>query len=165
MPKKITFGLSVKEVQEAIKQVEAYKKELNNKCQLLVQALTDKGIEIAKFNVRSLGAFYTGELEQSINGYYSPTLGTGIIYAGAFYAVYVEFGTGIRGSEASHPLSGKTGWYYDVNNHGESGWVYYNENDGSYHWTDGMPSRPFMYETGRELELICEKIAKVVFKS
>lgn len=164
MPKKITFGLSVKEVQEAIKQVEAYKKELNNKCQLLVQALTDKGIEIAKFNVRSLGAFYTGELEQSINGYYSPTLGTGIVYAGAWYALYVEFGTGIRGSEASHPLSGKTGWHYDVNNHGEAGWVYYNDNDGSYHWTDGMPSRPFMYETGRELELICEKIAKAVFK-
>lgn len=165
MPKKITFGLSVKEVQEAIKQVEAYKQDLNRKCQLLVQALTEQGIEIAKVNVRTLGAFYTGELESSINGYYSPSLGTGIIYAGAWYAIYVEFGTGIRGSEASHPLSGKTGWYYDVNNHGESGWVYYNENDNSYHWTDGMPSRPFMYDTVRELDLICGQIAKAVFKS
>jgi hypothetical protein len=163
MSKKITFGLSVKEIQRAIQEVESYKKELNSKCQLLVQALTDQGIEIAKFNVRSLGAFYTGELEQSINGYYSPSLGTGIIYAGAWYAMYIEFGSGIRGSEAPHPLSGKTGWHYDVNDHGESGWVYYNENDGSYHWTDGMPSRPFLYETGRKLELICEKIAKAVF--
>ena len=165
MSKLISFGLSVKEVQDAIKQVEAYKQDLNRKCQLLVQTLTDQGVDIAKINVRTLGAFYTGELESSINGYYSPSLGTGIIYAGAWYAVYVEFGTGIRGSEASHPMSGLTGWYYDVNNHGEAGWVYYNENDNSYHWTDGMPSRPFMYETGRELELICEKIAKAVFKS
>ena len=165
MSKKITFGLSVKGVQEAIKQVEAYKQDLNRKCQLLVQALTDQGVDIAKVNVRTLGAFYTGELETSINGYYSPSLGTGIIYAGAWYAVYVEFGTGIRGSEAPHSLSGKTGWYYDANNHGESGWVYFNERDGSYHWTDGMPSRPFMYETGIELELICEKIVKAVFKS
>lgn len=165
MSKKITFGLSTKEIQEAIKQVEAYKIQLNKKCQLLVQALTDKGVDIAKVNVRSLGAFYTGELEESINGYYIPTLNTGIIYAGAWYAVYVEFGTGIKGSEASHPLSGKTGWYYDINNHGEAGWVYYNENDGSYHWTDGMPSRPFMYDTMMELNLICKKIAKEVFSS
>lgn len=164
MAHKITFGLSTKEIQEAIKQVEAYKIHLNKKCQLLVQALTDKGVDIAKVNVRSLGAFYTGELEESIHGYYSPTLNTGIIYAGTWYAVYVEFGTGIKGSEASHPLSGKTGWYYDINNHGEAGWVYYNENDGSYHWTDGMPSRPFMYDTMMELNLICEKIAKEVFR-
>lgn len=164
MSTKITFGLSITEIQEAIKQVEAYKIQLNKKCQLLVHALTDQGVDIAKVNVRSLGAFYTGELEESINGYFSPTLNTGIIYAGAWYAMYVEFGTGIRGSEASHPLSGKTGWYYDVNNHGEAGWVYYNENDGSYHWTDGMPSRPFMYDTIQELNLICEKIAREVFK-
>ncbi len=165
MPRSISFGFSVKEVQEAIKQIEDYKKDLKRKCQLLVQVLTDKGVDIAKVNVRTLGVFYTGELEANISGYYSPTLGTGIIYAGAWYAVYVEFGTGIRGSEAPHPLSGKTGWYYDITSHGEAGWVYYNENDNSYHWTDGMPSRPFMYDTARELDLICEQIAKAVFKS
>ncbi len=164
MPKKVTFGLSTREVQNAIKQIEQYKKELNQKCQLLVQALTDKGIEIAKFNVQNLGAFYTGELESSIDGYYSPSLGTGIVYAGSWYAVYVEFGTGIRGEEAQHPMSGNIGWVYDSNNHGESGWVYYNDKDGQYHWTDGMPSRPFMYDTVKELDRICEQIARGVFK-
>jgi len=164
VPKKVTFGLSTREVQNAIKQIEQYKKELNQKCQLLVQALTDKGIEIAKFNVQNLGAFYTGELESSIDGYYSPSLGTGIVYAGSWYAVYVEFGTGIRGEEAQHPMSGNIGWVYDSNNHGESGWVYYNDKDGQYHWTDGMPSRPFMYDTVKELDRICEQIARGVFK-
>jgi HK97 gp10 family phage protein len=162
--KRITLGLSQREIQQAIKQVEQYKKELNQKCQLLVQALTDKGIEIAKFNVQNLGAFYTGELESSIDGYFSPSLGVGIVYAGSWYAIYVEFGTGIRGEEAQHPMSGNIGWAYDVNDHGESGWVYFNERDGQYHWTDGMPSRPFMYDTVRELDKMCEVIARRVFK-
>lgn len=165
MSKKITFGLSQKEIQSAIKQVEQYKKDLNNKCQLLVQALTVKGVEIAKFNVQNLGAFYTGELESSIDGYYSPSLGVGIVYAGSWYAMYVEMGTGFIGSQSHHPLSGELGWVYDSENHGESGWVYYNDRDGQYHWTAGMPSRPFLYETVKQLDVICESIAKAVFKS
>ena len=163
MPK-ISFGLSQREIQSAIKQVEAYKKDLTRKCQLLVEALTAKGIDIAKFNVQNLGAFYTGELENSIDGYYSPSLGVGIIYAGSWYALYVEFGSGIRGQEAPHPMAGVVGYSYDVENHGEDGWVYFNDRDGKYHWTTGMPSRPFLYDTVKELDGICEKIAKQIFK-
>ncbi len=163
MPK-ISFGLSTKEIQSAIRQVEQYKLDLKRKCQLLIEALTVKGVEIAKVNVQKLGAFYTGELENSIDGYYSPSLGIGIIYAGSWYAMYVEFGTGIRGMEAQHAKAGEVGWVYDVNNHGEDGWVYFNDRDGQYHWTDGMPSRPFMYDTVKELDMICEKVAKQIFK-
>lgn len=162
---KIVFGLSPKEIQSAIRQIEQYKLDLKRKCQLLVEALTEKGVEIAKFNVQNLGAYYTGELEASIDGYYSPALGVGIIYAGSWYACYVEFGTGIRGMEGQHTKAGELGWVYDVNDHGENGWVYFNDRDGQYHWTDGMPSRPFMYDTVRQLDGICEEIAKVVFKS
>lgn len=162
MPK-ISFGLSQKEIQSAIRQVEQYKIDLKRKCQLLIETLTAKGVEIAKFNVQKLGAFYTGELENSIDGYYSPSLGVGIIYADSWYAMYVEFGSGIRGMEAQHAKAGEVGWVYDVNNHGEDGWVYFNDRDGQYHWTDGMPSRPFMYDTVKELHMICEQIAKQVF--
>jgi phage gpG-like protein len=165
MSKTISFGLSVKEIQSAIKQVEAYKKELTVKCQRLVEVLTAKGIDIAKFHVRDLGAFYTGELESSIGGYYSPSLGTGIIYAGSFYAVWVEFGSGMVGEQSPHPLAGQVGYVYDVNDHGSAGWTYFNDSDGKYHWTTGMPSRPFMYLTAKELDAICEKVAKQVFKA
>ncbi len=164
MVKQISFGLSQKEIQKAIKQVEKYKIDLNKKCIRLVEKLTDKGIKIAKFNVQNLGAFYTGELESSIDGYFSPSLGVGIIYAGSWYAMYVEFGTGIRGEEAQHPMSNEVGWVYDQENHGEDGWVYFNERDGQYHWTNGMPSRPFLYDTIRELDNICEKVAKQIFR-
>lgn len=164
MSKQIKFGLSQREIQSAIKQVEAYKKDLTVKCQRLVEALTAKGIDIAKFHVRDLGAFYTGELENSIGGYYSPGLGVGIIYAGSWYAFLVEFGSGIRGAESPHPLAGQVGYVYDVNDHGSAGWTYFNDRDGRYHWTTGMPSRPFMYLTAKELNAICEKVAKQVFK-
>jgi len=162
--KTIKFNLSQKSIQSAIKKIERYKETLNRRYLRLVEQLTDRGIKIAKFNVQNLGAFYTGELESSIDGYFSPSLGVGIIYAGSWYAMYVEFGTGIRGQEAQHPKSGELGYVYDVNNHGEDGWVYFNDRDGQYHWTDGMPSRPFMYDTVRELDAICEKVAKVVFR-
>lgn len=159
--RKISFGLSVKEIDRAIKEVEKYKSELNAKISLLIEALTDYGVEIAKVQVRQLGAWYTGELESSISGYFSPSTGVGIIKAGAPYAVYVEFGTGVVGAGSPHP--DPAGWQYDVNNHGESGWWYYNDRDGKMHWTKGMRSRPFMYNTARELEQECVRIAKEVF--
>lgn len=164
MPKTIKFGLSVKEIDKAIKEVEQYKKDLKNKVEQLTKRLVEDGVVIAKLNVQQLGAYYTGELENSIDGYFSPSTGVGIIYAGSFYAIYVEMGTGLVGKQYPHELAGHMGWVYDVNNHGEDGWVYYNERDGQYHWTTGMPSKPFLYLTTRELEARCEQIAKEVFK-
>jgi hypothetical protein len=58
------------------------------------------------------------------------------------YAMYVEFGTGIVGSEHPHPMP----WAYDINNHGEEGWKYIGK-DGKLHWTAGQESKPFMYES------------------
>jgi len=159
--KKIIFGLSTKEINRAIRELEQYKKELNRKTSLLIEALTDRGVEIAKAQIRELGAVYTGELESSISGYFSPSTGVGIIKAGAPYAVYVEFGTGIVGAGSPHPAP--AGWRYDVNNHGEKGWWYFNDRDQKWHWTKGIESRPFMYNTVQILERECMRIAKEVF--
>ena len=161
MSKKIIFGLSTKEINRAIRELEQYKKELNRKTSLLIEALTDRGVEIAKAQIRELGAVYTGELESSISGYFSPSTGVGIIKAGAPYAVYVEFGTGIVGAGSPHPAP--AGWRYDVNNHGEAGWWYFNDRDQKWHWTKGIESRPFMYNTVQILERECMRIAKEVF--
>jgi len=159
--RKISFGLSVKEINRAIREVEKYKAELNAKVSRLIEALTDYGVEVAKAQVRELGAWYTGELESSIEGYFSPSVGVGIIKAGAPYAVYVEFGTGVVGKSQPHPSPDD--WRYDINEHGESGWWYFNDYTGHPQWTKGMPSRPFMYNTVRELENACERIAREVF--
>lgn len=160
MPK-FKINLNPREIDRLIKDIKQYKRELTEKVNLLIGELTDYGVEVAKAQVRELGAWYTGELESSIEGYFSPSVGVGIIKAGAPYAVYVEFGTGVVGKSQPHPSP--DGWRYDINEHGESGWWYFNDYTGHPQWTKGIPSRPFMYNTARELENACERIAREVF--
>jgi hypothetical protein len=158
---KFKINLNPREIDRLIKDIKQYKRELAEKVNLLIGELTDYGVEVAKAQVRELGAWYTGELESSIEGYFSPSVGVGIIKAGAPYAVYVEFGTGVVGKSQPHPSPDD--WRYDINEHGESGWWYFNDYTGHPQWTKGMPSRPFMYNTARELENACERIAREVF--
>ena len=157
----IKFSLNDKDIDRAIREVKQFKKEFLEKCNRLVKVLTEEGVEIAKLQVKQLDAVYSGELMNSIEGYYSPSSNVGIIKAGAYYAVYVEFGTGVVGSQSPHP--NPQGWQYDINGHGDEGWVYYDEESGSFRWTKGFMSRPFMYNTARQLEKECKKIAQEVF--
>ena len=55
MAKKISFGLSVKEVQNAIKEIREYKNDLNRKCEKLCRRLTAEGIAIAQAHIGSSG--------------------------------------------------------------------------------------------------------------
>ena len=92
------------------------------------------------------------------------------------YAVYVEFGTGIKGEGSPHPDTAILGWKYDINQHGELGWWYptdnadpnpykYTAKNGTtYAWTRGMPSRPFMYETAQMLRASVVPVARSVFQ-
>ena len=157
----ISFSLDTADIDRAIREVQQFKQEFVVKCNRLIEMLTDYGVEIAQVQVAQLDAWYTGELMNSIEGYYSPTTGVGIIKAGAYYAAYVEFGTGVVGSQSPHP--NPQGWQYDANSHGESGWVYYDDYSGNFRWTKGFKSRPFMYNTARELEKECRRIATEVF--
>ena len=159
--KVISFSLDAKEIDRAIKEIKQYEQEFLRKCNLLVKELTDYGVEVAKIQVASLGAIDTGELMNSIDGYYSPTYNVGIIKAGAKYATAVEFGTGVVGSQSPHP--NPQDWQYDINQHGDEGWVYYDDGSGKFRWTKGFKSRPFMYNTARQLERECKKIAEEVF--
>ena len=157
----IKFKLDEKDIDRAIREVKQFKKQFLEKCDQLIETLTERGAEIAKIQVAQLDAVYTGELMNSIEGYYSAATNIGIIKAGAYYAAYVEFGTGVVGSRSTHP--NPQGWQYDVNGHGDKGWVYYDDESGKFRWTKGFKSRPFMFNTARELERMCEKIAKEVF--
>ena len=157
----IRFSLNEKDIDRAIREINQFKTEFLEKCNRLVEALTDRGVEIAKIEVARLDAVYTGELMNSIEGYYSPTYNVGIIKAGAYYAAFVEYGTGVVGKESPHP--NPDGWQYDSHQHGDKGWVYYDEDSGKFRWTKGFKSRPFMYNTARQLEKECEKIGREVF--
>ncbi len=157
----IKFKLNLKDIDRAIRQVKKFRSQFIEKCNKLVEALTESGQQVARIEVQQLDAVFTGELLNSIDSYYSPTYNVGIIKAGAYYAAYVEFGTGVVGSQSPHPSP--VGWQYDVNGHGDEGWVYFDDYSGEFRWTKGFKSRPFMYNTARQLEKECEKIARRVF--
>ena len=163
--KTISFGLNVQDINKAIRELEEYRKDLIRKCNELIQQLTEYGYEFAKFEVLRLGAFDTGNLADSIQGYFDPDIGIGFIRAEAWYAVYVEYGTGVVGANNAHPNTA-SGWVYDVNHHGDDGWVYFSARDGmcQFHWTKGQPSRPFMYNTYRELQQKAQEIARSIFQ-
>lgn len=163
MGKTISFGLSEKEIEKAIKTLKVHRKEMESKINELIQVLVDKGVDIARVEVETLGAFDTGNLEESIEGFFNPNTGIGIIKTDVPYAFYVEFGTGINGKGSPHPEANKEGWSYDVNNHGVDGW-WYIDKKGKRRWTQGMPSRPFMYNTLIKLQEELPQIVREVFK-
>ena len=166
MPKKITMNLSVSSIQNAIKELRKYQNDLNRKCEEFCRRLADEGVIIAKMEIMSFPAVCTGELLASIEDKPGAVITNGsqwVIYTGCPWAKYVEFGTGIVGKNNPHPEPGLANWKYDINQHGEAGWFYFK--DGEWHWTKGMPSRPFMYETRMELATKVAKIAREVFRS
>ncbi len=92
MPKKITIQLSEESIKAAIKELDKYKKELSKKATILVQKLVDAGVEIAKQEVLTLGAFDSGELASSLDGLMYTDGAHGIIFTNCGHAAFVEFG-------------------------------------------------------------------------
>lgn len=163
--KVIKVRLDPNSIADAITELQMYKEELERRVELLVKTLTDRGAEIARAKVVDMDAVYSGDLLGSINSYLSATgaIPVGFIRVNADYGMFVEFGTGIVGAEnPNHPAHSAFDWEHDIHGHGYSGW-WYPGDDGQAHWTKGQPSRPFMYETARQLEAEFPKIVQEVF--
>ena len=170
--KKITVNvLDPKSIEKAIKQLNAYKKEVETKTTELAQRLTTLGAEIARIKIVEMGAYYSGELLSGVSGYFSPTLNAGFIRVTSDHVAFVEFGTGVVGQSNPHrngEYLSLASWGYVTGSKifttkdGKVGWVYPTD-DGGFRFTEGMPSRPFMYETALELERQYMQIAKEVF--
>ena len=174
MRTKIKINLNKKgSLENGIKELEAYKKRIKEKTSLLVQKLTDYGAEIVRIKIVNMGAFYSGELLSGIDGYFSPTLNSGFVKVTSDHVAFVEFGTGVVGQNNPHKNGeylSKAAWSYATGSKifttrdGRVGWIYPTD-DGGFRFTEGMESRPFMYETALELERDLGKIAKEVFST
>lgn len=171
--KTIRASLDPASVANAIKELQEYQKDVENKTRLLVQRLTDYGAEIARVKIASMGAFYSGELLSGVGGYYSPTLNAGFVRVTNDHAAFVEFGTGVVGQNNPHrngEYLAKAAWQYATGpkifttKDGKVGWIYPTD-DGGFRFTEGMRSRPFMHETAVELAIIFEQIAMGVFNT
>lgn len=165
--------LSAKGFRKLAEQVKEYRESLPDKCKEFARKLAEEGVYIAQMKITSFDAVLTGKLLRSMNLEQGDIISNGAryyIYTDCDWAAFVEFGTGIEGLNSPHPDTSLANWKYDTNNHGEKGWFYFVEGegdeDGAWHWTKGMPSRPFMYETAQELSDMdtIKRIARKVFK-
>lgn len=166
--KKIVVNLNHNSIQNAIKEIKQYEDSLDRKCEILAQRLSELGVSIAKTNVAAYDAIFTRELYQSIH---NEKVGSNIflVIADSTHAKFVEFGTGIIGKKNSYPypFPDDVDWEYASGKtirhlaNGKYGWFYLL--DGKWHFTEGMPARPFMFETSLELQKKIYEIAKEVF--
>ena len=176
MEKTININLfDQKSIQAAVKALRDYENSLEYKCRLLAETLAEKGVEIARVQIADLDAIFTSELLQSIHAEYGGSVkggGVWAVVAGTDHAAFVEFGTGIVGKQSPYPYQLPEGvdWQYASGKtirqlaDGRYGW-FYPADDGKWYFTEGMPSRPFMYMTAIELCDIVSQTAKVVFGS
>lgn len=166
----IEIELTKESLAAAIKKLESYKKDLAAKTQKLIETLTENGVGIARFELVNMDAIDTSELYNSVNSYYSALLNAGFIRVNCDYAVFVEFGTGVNnGKYPSTETLSKVDWKYGSGEHifttkdGRTGWFYPADN-GEYRFTEGMDSRPFMYNTAKALRNDFPRLAKEVFR-
>lgn len=173
--KTLTATLSVSSIRQLQKDLEKYRDSLTYKARLLAEKLSERGVEIARVQIADLDAIFTGELIQSLHSEYKSSTQYGAIFAvvtDSEHCAFVEFGTGQRGEDRPYPYTLPEGvsWDYNVGKTirqnavtGRYYWFYPGQ-DGLWHYTEGMPSRPFMYLTSMELIKEVPKIAKEVFK-
>ena len=171
--KTITVRLDPKSVKNAIDALNEYRADVERKARLLVERLTDYGADIARVKIVGLRAIDTGELLGGVDGYYSPSLNVGYVKVTSDHVAFVEFGTGIIGKASPHrndEYLSKASWSYAsgakifTTKDGRVGWIYPTD-DGGYRFTEGMVSRPFMYETALELQREFPRIAMEVFST
>lgn len=164
--RKYTIGLSASGFRALAKEIRKYRNGLQEKCEEFAYRMAEEGVAIAQLKIADKDAIYTGELLSSMNLEQGDIIYDGAsfcIYTACPWAAFVEFGTGVKGDNSPHPDTSIANWKYDVNNHGKKGWYYFK--DGRWYWTNGMPSRPFMYETAQYLRdmSVISHIAKEVF--
>lgn len=172
--KKISVKMSSDGLKKLQKDLEKYKDNILYKTQLLVERLAERGVEIARVQIADVDAIFTGELLQSIHSEYKGSEKNGAIFAvvvDSDHAAFVEFGTGQRGIDTPYPYQLPEGvsWEYAVGKTirqnkitGRYYWFYPGK-DGKWHYTEGMPARPFMFNTSMELAKVVTEVAKEVF--
>ena len=148
-------------INKAVKELVDYKKAMCSKAERLVRLLTEQGVSLAQMNAAFMSIYDTGALVSGIESRYEGAVG--FVSSTAAHSCFCEFGTGVMGQRNPHPDVALLGWRYDVNSHGDLGWWYIGQ-DGKAHWTKGMPSRPYMYETAKMLEKFVVPLAKEAFK-
>lgn len=179
MAKTISFGLSVSEVQEAIKEVEAYQNDLNRKCEELCSRLTTEGIQIAQTHIGSSGFGKYIHLDSEITSekagckailYMEDTTKIksewrtkeGVRSAEISPMLMLEFGSGLKAENPANIPGVGTGTFPGSKHGTEPGW-YYMDLEGNWHYSTGISPKMPMYYAAKELREKVAAIAREVF--
>lgn len=181
MSKKISFGLSVREVQNAIKELRQYQSDLNRKCEELCRRLTAEGMLIAQAHIGSsgfgkyihLGSEITPQqagckavlyMEDTTKIKSEWQTKEGVRSAEISPALMLEFGSGMK-AENPAGISGVGQGTFPGQTHAfdKGGW-WYMDLDGNWHHSIGISPKMPMYYAGKELREKVLTAAREVFK-
>lgn len=179
MAKRISFGLSVAEVQAAIKEIKAYQNDLNRKCEILCQRLCADGIQIAQVHIGSSGFGKYVRLSSEITPekagckaivYMEDTTKIkskwqtkdGVRSAEISPMLMLCFGSGLKAENPANIPGVGTGTFPGGKHGNEPGW-YYMDLEGNWHYSTGVSPKIPMYYAGKELREKVVAIAKEVF--
>lgn len=181
MAKKISFGLSVQEIQAAIKEIKAYQNNLNRKCEELCRRLTAEGIVIAQAHIGSSGfgkyihlgseitpqqagckaIFYMEDSSKIVSQW--QTL-EGVKSAEVSPCLMIEFGSGLKSENPMNVPGVGTGTFPGGTHGADAGGWYYMDLNGEWHHSTGVSPQMPMYFAGKELRDKVLSIARDVFK-
>lgn len=181
MAKRISFGLSVSEIQAAIKEVKAYQNDLNRKCQLLCERLTAEGMAIAQAHIGSSGfgkyirlgseitpkqagckaILYMRDSSKIVSQW--QTL-EGVKSAEISPALMLEFGSGLKAENPAGVTGVGTGTFPGSTHGAEPGGWYYMDLNGEWHHSTGISPKMPMYYVGKELREKVAEVAREIFK-
>lgn len=164
--KVITFGLSAREINRAIKELEQYKQEIIRKTDLLREKVADRLAELAKSGFAEAvvddllrGGQRTAQVDVTIEDRENVTL----VIANGEDAIWAEFGAGVHhnGSPGSspHPKGSELGFIIGSYGKGmgkKDTWGFYD--DGELRLTHGAPATMPMYNA---LKTVCDEISEI----
>lgn len=181
MSKKISFGLSVREVQNAIKELRQYQSDLNRKCEELCFRLCAEGMPIARAYIGESGfgryirlsseitpekagckAIIIMEDTTKIKSEWQTK--EGVQSAEVSPCLMLEFGSGLKAENPANIPGVGTGTFPGGKHGNEPGW-YYMDLEGNWHYSTGVSPKMPMYYTGKELREKVVAIAREVFRT
>lgn len=171
MAKKIGISLSSKSIQNAIKEIEAYKKQFIDRNELFVRRLAELGIPVIDQNI----AAAQGDSDKNHNTYIKiNSFGS---YSEAKLVVegvdllFIEFGAGIHynGSAGTSPHPKGEEFGYTIGSYGKGQgskdfWFYYADT-GEAVMSHGTQSTMPVYRASQEIIHNIRRIAREVFGS
>ena len=180
MSKTISFGLSVSEIDRAIKELREYQNNLDKKCEQLCFELCKAGMPIARSYIGESGfgkyirlsseitpekagckAILIMEDSQKIVSKWQNL--DGIQRKEISPVLMLEFGAGLPAQNPANIPGVGTGTYGERGSD-PNGWWYMDLNN-IWHHSNGIEPKMPMYFAGKELRNKVLKIAKEVFKS